>query len=203
MQNKNSTLYIAGICTILFILQLIFPIITNMFVLKSFYVIKEPWTLITSMFLHGSIVHILQNMFALILFGIILESIIGTKKFLINYLIAGILAGLSSIFFYNSVLGASGAIMGIIGCLAVIKPKMQMWIMGIPMPMYIAGIIYLVLDLFGILMPSNIANISHIGGLLSGVIFGFLIRQKTPKEKEDKMYVSEEEMQKWENDYLK
>lgn len=202
MKKYNSTLSIAGTCVIIFIIQSIIPSLTNILALKSSYFLKEPWTLITSIFSHVSLVHLLQNMFALILFGIILEHLIGTKKFLLNYFIAGLVSGIVSIFFYNSVIGASGAIMGIIGCLAIIKPKMQMWILGMPMPMYLATGLYLVIDLFGILMPSNVANISHIAGLVSGIIFGFIIKDKDVKVNKDddiKMYVSEEELRKWED----
>ncbi|MBS3149278.1 rhomboid family intramembrane serine protease [Candidatus Woesearchaeota archaeon] len=110
---------------------------------------NRPWTLITSIFLHGSLEHLMYNLFALALFGIILENVIGTRKFLVLFFISGLFASVISSFFYNSALGASGAIYGILGALVVLRPTMQIWAYYIPMPMYIAGLVYFVVNFFG------------------------------------------------------
>ncbi|MBS3150142.1 rhomboid family intramembrane serine protease, partial [Candidatus Woesearchaeota archaeon] len=93
--------------------------------------------------------HLMYNLFALALFGIILENIIGTKKFMLIFFMSGIVASVISSFFYNSALGASGAIFGILGALALLRPNMTIWIYFMPMPMYIAGIVYLIINFFG------------------------------------------------------
>jgi len=115
-------------------------------------------------------------MFALALFGTILEHNIGTKKFLYLFFSAGLFAGLASILFYKAVLGASGAIFGIIGALAILKPKMIVWIYSMPMPMVIASLVWIAIDILGIFIPSNVANITHISGILVGISFGIIIK---------------------------
>lgn len=176
IKNKYSSLWLSLACFIIFILQSIFPIITSTFKLTTSEALTHPWTLLTAIFLHGSLVHLLYNLFALVLFGLILEGTIGTKKFLILFFSAGLFASIASIPFYNAVLGASGAIFGIIGALAIIKPKMVVWVYGMPMPMFLAALIWAIVDVLGIFIPSNIANLAHLFGILIGIVFGAIFR---------------------------
>src|SRR3989338_9289629 len=123
MKFKFYALKVAVICIVLFVLQIIIPGFTETFVLnKSAF--SEPWRFASSIFLHGGFGHLLYNMFALALFGSLLEKFIGGKRFLIIYLVSGIIANLISINFYDSSLVASGAIYGVFGVLMVIKPGM-------------------------------------------------------------------------------
>jgi membrane associated rhomboid family serine protease len=176
--NKHATLWIAGICVVVFIFQKLISWITNELALNSALAFYKPWTFVTAMFLHGSLVHLMFNMLALVIFGLVLEQTLGTKKFLILYFSTGIFAGLASVLFYNSVIGASGAIFGIIGALVALKPKMIVYLYGLPVPMYIAGILYAAIDLFGVFFPSNTANIAHLAGSLIGLILGLTIYKK-------------------------
>lgn len=183
-KNNYSALWLTGICIIVFIVQVIFPGLTELFKLTTSQVMIKPWTLITAIFLHGSITHLLYNIFALALFGTILEHNIGTRKFLWLFLSAGLFASLASIPFYNAVLGASGAIFGIIGALAFLKPKMVVWVYGMPMPMALAALIWAAIDVLGIFFPSNVANISHLSGAVVGIVFASFIKIKY-QEKEN------------------
>src|SRR3989344_7794471 len=92
--NHHWTLKLVGILVVIFILQLIFPLITDLFILKSGDIFSRPWILLTSIFLHGGLGHLLLNGFALALFGSILEEIIGSKKILLLYFTGGIIASL-------------------------------------------------------------------------------------------------------------
>jgi hypothetical protein len=189
----------------MFILQLLIPNFTNALVLnqQSF---PQIWRFITSIFLHGSIEHLIFNLFALIMFGLILESLIGTKKFLIVFFVSGVLANLIAVNFYSSSLGASGAIYGILGCLAVIRPLMTIWAFSLPMPMFIAAIIWIILGIIGIFNPiDNIGHIAHLSGIFFGVLFGLYIRIKNKNKiiKKDKIKIPEKYMQNWENYYIK
>ncbi len=165
-----------AICVFVFILQIMFPFIEENFVLYSSRVMEEPWMLITSMFLHGGFSHLFFNMFALGLFGFILEGIIGSKKFITIYIVSGTIAGIGAAIFYPAALGASGAIYGILGTLAVLRPRMRVWVWMVPMPMYIAAIFWALMDLAGMFAPSGTANAAHLFGLGAGVIAGFYLK---------------------------
>jgi membrane associated rhomboid family serine protease len=77
-----STFILVGICAVAFLIQIMSPAFTDAFALISAEVLYRPWTLITTIFLHADVSHLLYNMFALVLFGMILENIIGQKRFL-------------------------------------------------------------------------------------------------------------------------
>ncbi|MCX6818864.1 MAG: rhomboid family intramembrane serine protease [Candidatus Aenigmarchaeota archaeon] len=193
---------LVGICVAVFILQLSIPSITDDFALVSKDVAARPWILVTSIFLHGSFDHLLFNMFALAMFGSILERTIGSRRFLIVFFATGVIASLGSIFFYNAALGASGAIMGIAGCLAIIRPRMMVWVMGMPMPMIFAAGLWAVIDMAGMFHPSGIANAAHLAGLFSGIALGIAWRKRFALEK-SKSVISENEIDHWEKEYMK
>ena len=165
----------------------------------------EPWRFITAIFLHGSLPHILYNGFALILFGSILESLLGSKRFLAVFFITGIGANIVSLPFYDAALGASGAIFGILGALIILRPKMMVFVYGIPMPMFIAGIIWVAGDVLGLFIPSNVANLAHLAGVFFGFIFGALYKKYLPKEdsRQETLKFDEKSIRSWEDHYLK
>ncbi len=166
---------------------------------------QQPWTLISSIFLHGSLIHLLYNMFALALFGLILENEIGSKKFLYVYFLSGLIASLSSIPFYNAVLGASGAIFGIMGALVILKPKMTIWLYGIPLPMYLASLVWIGIDLIGIFVPGDTANIAHLSGIFIGIMFGLIFRSKRNKniKENPSSDLDMKTVQEWEDKHMK
>ena len=177
--NKNKrfrwwALKLTIITVVVFALQLFISGFTELFVLDSAKAFTAPWRLITSIFLHGGIVHLAYNMFALALFGLILEKKIGTRNFLLVYFIGGILANIATLPFYTSSLGASGAIFAVIGMLATVRPKMIVWVYYIPMRMWLAAIVWTIGNVFLVFVPdSGIGAIAHISGVIFGVIAGF------------------------------
>ncbi len=201
MKNYYTALILVAVDVVLFAVQLSVPGFTDSFLLKSADAFSRPWILVTSMFLHGSISHLIGNMFALGLFGLILEHNIGSKRFLILYLVTGVIASFASIFFYDSALGASGAIFGVLGALAAIRPKMITWTYGVPMPMFVAVGFWVLLDLIGVFSPSNVANIAHIAGLVAGIIIGIALRKPGVKETKEKI-LNEEEFNQWEDEWM-
>ena len=188
-----SALWLTGICIIVFILQVMMPNLTNQITLVSRDAFIHPWTFITSIFAHGSMGHLLSNMFALALFGSILERFIGTKKFLLVFFATGIFAGFIGMLYYNALLGASGAIFGILGTLAIMRPGMIVWVSYIPMPMIVAAGVWAFLDYMGIFAPGNVANISHLAGLGFGLIIGVVFRFTMPRIKMEKREINSEE----------
>ncbi|NQV09095.1 rhomboid family intramembrane serine protease [Candidatus Woesearchaeota archaeon] len=206
-QSAVIPIIIANI--VVFVLQLVLGTgFTESFMLISKEVFMRPWILVTSMFLHANINHLLFNMYALFIFGPLIEQRIGKKRFLFIYFLSGIVAALISTFFYHSALGASGAIMGILGVTIMLLPDLQVLLFFfIPMSMRTAGVIFALIDIFGIFVPSGVANIAHLVGLSLGIIYGYyLLKQKKAFKKrfERKVHTNSIEMGKDDiNDYLR
>jgi len=94
-------------------------------------------------------------------------------------LFSGIIANIVSVNFHESSLGASGAIMGIIGCLTIIKPLMMVWAFGLIMPMFIAAALWITGDVLGSLGAfgeTSIGNIAHLSGIAVGLVLGIFLR---------------------------
>lgn len=198
---KFFSIWIALMIIIFFLIQKIIPGFEDFLILNNLSY-SQPWRFTSSIFLHGSLIHLLSNLFALIFFGLALEKLIGSNKFLFVYLSSGIFANIIAINFYPSSLGASGAIMGIIGALTIIRPLMNVWAFNMIIPMFIAAILWIFVDSIGIFMPSNIGHISHLSGIFIGIIFGIFFRINNPQTKTHKVKVPEHLLRKWETLYL-
>ena len=200
---KFYALWISLLIIIIFALQSFIPGFTELFRLDQNNSLQI-WRFATSIFLHGSLLHLTYNLFALILFGLILEKLIGSKKFLFVFILSGILANIISINFYNSSLGASGTIMGIIGALVIIKPLMTVWAFGMIMPMFAAAILWVIGDIIGIFMPDKIGHITHISGIIFGIFLGIIFRlNHHVKKKKQITKVPEHILRRWETLYMK
>jgi membrane associated rhomboid family serine protease len=149
----------------------------------------QVYTIFTSMFLHADFLHILFNMFMFLLIAPSFEEKIGSKKFLSIYLITGVFAALFHvllvpIFFEKfdpniGLIGASGAISGILGAYAVAYPKDRVFfpiIFIIRMPVLVAGLLFLSIQTMYAFTDtsSNIAYLAHIGGFIGGAIIAFI-----------------------------
>ncbi len=187
----------------IFVLQTFVSGFTDLFLLDEEHY-SQLWRFLTAIFLHGDIPHLLYNLFALALFGSILETLIGGRRFLITFLITGVLANIISINFYPSSLGASGAIFGVIGALIVVRPMQVVWAFGLPMPILVAGVLWVIGDVIGVFVPSNVGNIAHLSGMFFGLVLGFLLRRKKQEiQIEDSVNLDEEQVRRWEDFYLK
>ncbi len=149
-----------------------FGLIPILVIQKHFY-----WQIFTSMFLHGGFMHLFFNMFALYIFGIELEYSWGSKKFLQYYLICGIGAGIVSLLtYYNSpvpIIGASGAIYGVLLAYALLFPDRYLYLYFlIPIKAkYLVGLFIIIEFFSGISGGGNIAHFAHLGGILTGFIY--------------------------------
>jgi rhomboid protease GluP len=125
------------------------------------------WRLITSIFLHAGIPHLIVNMIALLIVGFIVEEKIGSKRYVITFMSSGIISALFTMTHTNGAVGASGAIYGIIGTMIVIFAKERSYIVcKMSLIKWILLILYLILpNLSGI-----VTIIAHISGLFSGII---------------------------------
>ena len=118
---------------------------------------RNLWTVLTSMFMHGSFFHIFANLFSLFFIGNFLEKIIGRKRFFWVYIISGIVGGLFfviSSFIFGALdvpaVGASGAIFGLLGVLAVLVPHAKVYLIVGPLVLIIVDVI------FSRILPSNV-----------------------------------------------
>ncbi|HPH86406.1 MAG TPA: rhomboid family intramembrane serine protease [Ferruginibacter sp.] len=175
----------------------------------------KPHQLITHMFMHGGFFHLLFNMLALWMFGTLIERAWGPKRFLIFYLICGVVAAvtqlasyaydyrhidgmnlnLDQVIEYQNILrasytvGASGAIMGVLAAFGYLFPNTELFIMPIPFPVKakwaVLGII--ALDVFGGISKTTNDNIAHFAHV-GGALAGFLIVLYWNKTKKQTFY---------------
>ncbi len=203
-KNLFFSIWLSLVCIVVFVLQTIIPGLTEIFDLNKSVYSGEVWRYVTSIFLHASITHLLFNLFALLFFGIALESLIGSRKFLLVFFVSGILANVVSVNFYDSSLGASGAIMGIIGTATVINPMMMVWAFGVIMPIFAAAIVWVIGDLIGIFYPQGVGNIAHLSGMGVGLLIGLLWRDWSKKEeKKREVMIPNQYLRFWEDRYMK
>jgi membrane associated rhomboid family serine protease len=132
-------------------------------------IVTQPWSLITVNFTHANILHILFNMYSLFVLGPILERYLGRWRFIVLFFLTGI-GGLVAVDFFtkSAVVGASGAIFGLLGVMLVLSNRI-----GLARPqLYITVGLNLVIGRF---VP-GIAWQAHVGGLIAGILLGLLIR---------------------------
>ncbi|QQS67697.1 MAG: rhomboid family intramembrane serine protease [Chlorobiota bacterium] len=138
------------------------------------------WQYFSYMFLHGSLSHLLLNMFALWMFGVQVERVWGSKKLLFYYFLCGLGAGLLhsfvTFFFSNGVIsqtvGASGAIMGIMVAFGFLYPEARLLFMFfLPIKAKYAVFLFAAIDLYlGLFGSDQIAHFAHLGGALVGFV---------------------------------
>lgn len=177
------TYALMAICTLIYILQIFFPSLTALGAVNGTLVRNgQVYRLITSMFMHGSIWHLLCNMYSLYVIGCATENYFGKKKFLLIYLVSGIIGSMFSCIFNTGwSLGASGAIFGLMGALCYFGYYYRLY-MG--KALYNEIIPVIVLNLALSIIVSNIDFYAHIGGLIGGVFItmGLGVKNKTDKQ---------------------
>ena len=162
----------------------------------------RPYQLVTHMFMHGSFFHLLFNMFGLWMFGSLMEKLWGHQRFLVFYLICGLVAGIAQMGSYaysnwrwdhsfmspekvelyqnmlsmNSTVGASGAIMGVLAAYAFTFPNTQLYIFPIPFPIKTKWALtaLIAFDIFGGVTNSPSDNVAHFAHV-GGALAGLII----------------------------
>ncbi|CAN5604961.1 rhomboid family intramembrane serine protease [soil metagenome] len=138
-----------------------------------------PWQIFTYMFMHANFMHLFFNMFALWMFGMELENLWGSKKFLFYYLICGIGAALANLFIaplfgnIGPTVGASGSIYGVLVAFGYIFPNRNIYLyFFIPLKAKYLIILYMAIEVFSLSnSSSNIAHAAHLGGAVVGLIY--------------------------------
>ena len=183
MNGLRLTYVIIAICAfVFFVLEGSDALIPHL-VLIPMDLLARPWTILTSMFAHADLEHIFFNMFALFMFGSILENRIGSGRFIFLYLMAGVLGSVGFMLLNSpdsSALGASGAIYGILGALMILMPNMSVYMYFIPIPMWLAGPIYALIEIFALGRVDSIAHSAHILGFFGGALLALRESQAWP-----------------------
>jgi membrane associated rhomboid family serine protease len=139
-----------------------------------------PWQLFTYLFMHGSLMHLFFNMFALWMFGMELENVWGSKKFLIFYLTCGVGAGLTNLLIaplfttVGPTVGASGSVYGVLLAFAMMYPDRPIFIYFLfPVKAKYFITFFIILEIFNGVAgtQSGIAHFAHLGGAFVAFIY--------------------------------
>lgn len=182
---------LVALLTVLFILELVLAGSGNEAAFMQFAFVSKAfesghiYNTVTYAFLHGGIAHLLGNLYFLWIFGDNVEDFLGRGKFTILYLGTAVIAALAhwlgNLGSAEAMVGASGAIAGLMGAYFVLFPRVKVWIVFVFIPFKIRAIWYLLawvgLQFLIMLDPkSNVAWLAHVGGFVGGVALAYLLR---------------------------
>jgi membrane associated rhomboid family serine protease len=155
------------------------------------------WVLLTSVFSHNYLIHILINMFVLRNFGAVIEEALGHRRFFFFYLIAGVVSSLTHAVVSAWVVGepemgavgASGAIAGLVLLFSLFFPREKLYLFAfIPMPAIVGALAFIGLDVWGLVAQSGggglpIGHGAHLGGAFSGIVYYLMLRRARLKRR--------------------
>jgi rhomboid protease GluP len=141
--------------------------------------LEQPWRLVTAIFLHGGLLHIGFNMWALMNIGPTLEEIYGSARFFFIYIVTGAIGFLASSMFGNASVGASGALLGMVGVLLAMTTGRQSAGMRMLRSQLVSWLIYMAV--LGFMMP-GVDNLAHAGGFAAGYLLGKQLPDRQPAD---------------------
>lgn len=142
--------------------------------------IAQPWRLVTAIFLHGSLLHIIFNMWVLMDLGPTIEELYGSARFFFIFVVTGICGYIVSFATGHFSVGASGSLLGMIGVLLALTTGRQ----SIGMRMLRSQLLYWLAYIFviGLLMRGTVDNFAHLGGFVSGFLLGKVMADRLPAD---------------------
>ncbi len=187
--NLNVLWFLIALNVAIFVIELVIggePInkVIDLLGLTPALLSQQPWTIISSMFVHGDIWHILFNMISLYFLGSFFIRAAGEKSFLIVFFLGGMTGNALYILLAPSNvigIGASGGVLALGGALAIMVPKAPVIIFPIPvpMPLWVATLIFFfILIILPMLVGGMISWQAHLGGLLLGLVAGLIFRRR-------------------------
>lgn len=195
------------ISTVMFTLAFVFSrnifshVIVDLGCRPGYILSPKIYTIVTHMYIHGSILHLLMNMIFLLFIGMPFEERVGSKKFVFIYFGAGILGVLLNAMVTESYpsfnpdvigIGASGAIFGIMGAYAFLHPKDEIIAPLGPIitrvPVILVAVVYFLIETVYVLffVQDSVGHVVHVGGFISGIYIAFLFKGYKPPKKEEK-----------------
>ncbi len=177
--SLNAILFLVALNILVFFFQLIRPELTRFLGLTPALVLLQPWTIVTNMFVHASFTHILFNMISLYFLGSFLLRLVGESSFMKVYFIGGLAGNFLYILLGPAMIpgvGASGAIFAVGGTLAMMAPRLRVFVFPLPFPVPLWGAMtfFLVVSFF----ISGIAWQAHLGGFLLGLAAGYYFKRR-------------------------
>ena len=168
-----------GVNLVVFVVTIFVPNLILLLGLQPASWLTRPWTVVTSLFVHSGLWHILANMFTLYFFGTYLARLVGTGRFLIVYFGGGILGSILFIVLaspFSIAVGASGAVFALGGTLTVMRPKLRVFIIPIPVPIPLW--VAVIGGFFILAFLPYVAWQAHLGGLVFGLTAGYFFRRR-------------------------
>jgi len=177
--SLNAILFLVALNILVFFFRLIRPELTYFLGLTPALVLQQPWTIVTNMFVHASFTHILFNMISLYFLGSFLLRLVGESSFMKVYFIGGLAGNFLYILLGPPMIpgvGASGAIFAIGGTLAMMAPRLRVFVFPLPFPVPLWGAMtfFLVVSFF----IRGIAWQAHLGGFLLGLAAGYYFKRR-------------------------
>ena len=168
---------------LMFFVQQTASAVTPLLYLVPTQVLARPWTLVTYMFLHAGLGHIFWNMLGLYFFGPRVESRMGSQRFITLYFVSGIVGALFSVVLAPrfAVIGASGAVLGVLMAFARFWPRERLYIWGVlPIEARWLVIIYAAIDILGFngFGRLGIANVAHLGGFAGALLYLLFLERR-------------------------
>ena len=177
--NLNALWFLIALNVLIFVFTLLRPeAVISLLGLTPALLSQHPWTIISSVFVHGGFGHILFNMISLYFLGSFLLRAAGERSFLAVFFLGGLAGNILFVLLadpFATGIGASGAIFALGGALAVMVPRVPVFIffIPVPVPLWVAIIIFFLFSF----LPS-IAWQAHLGGLLLGLAAGLILRTR-------------------------
>ena len=181
---NNFSFYLIFINVVVYFVQKYFRqhgvFLEDFFALNTYFFVKDKmfWQAFTYMFLHGDFWHLFFNMLMLFGFGVSVEQKVGSKEFLLFYVLCGTLAGLAmGILYYltgtySYVLGASAALYAVMLSFAVLYPDSRVYLYFVlPIPTAVLLLAYFILELVQAFASDGIAHLGHLFGLIFGWLY--------------------------------
>jgi membrane associated rhomboid family serine protease len=183
------TFALIGLNVFIFLLQLSVGGFTDVFALTPTLALRGAWWQFFSyMFLHGGPMHLTLNMFILFIFGEVMEHALGEIRYITLYILSGLGSALMFIILMGvadiAMLGASGAVFGILAAYGLMFPKHKIWVpipFIVPLPAITVVILLAAMEfVIGFLgLEEGIANFGHFGGIISGIILTYYWKKTT------------------------
>ncbi|MEX0690680.1 MAG: rhomboid family intramembrane serine protease [Gemmatimonadales bacterium] len=168
----------------MFLLQWLFPAFFFGLALLPNRLLVEPWTAVTYMFLHGSPMHLFFNMFGLFIFGPRVEERLGPRRFIMLYLLSGLGGALLSLLTpASAIVGASGALFGVMYAFAHFWPHAGILVFPLPFPIPARILVFFAAGLsllLGVRGGGGVAHFAHLGGFAAAFIYLRLAQRFSP-----------------------